>query len=36
MEAYKQSFKKQRMTLMVLDPSSAFFKYLKNSGKGGK
>ncbi len=35
MEAYKQSFK-NKSDVMVLDPSSAFFKYLKNSGKGGK
>jgi membrane protease subunit HflC len=35
MEAYKQSFK-NKSDVMVLDPSSAFFKYLKSSGKGGK
>jgi membrane protease subunit HflC len=35
LEAYKQSFKNKN-DMMVLDPSSAFFKYLKNSGKGGK
>ena len=35
LEAYKQSFKNKN-DVMVLDPSSAFFKYLKNSGKGGK
>jgi membrane protease subunit HflC len=35
LEAYKQSFK-NKSDVMVLDPSSAFFKYLKNSGKGGK
>ncbi|HYR05620.1 MAG TPA: protease modulator HflC [Gallionella sp.] len=35
LEAYRQSFK-NKSDVMVLDPSSAFFKYLKNSGKGGK
>jgi membrane protease subunit HflC len=35
MEAYKQSFK-NKSDVMVLDPSSAFFKYLKGSGKAGK
>jgi len=35
LEAYKQSFK-NKTDVMVLDPSSAFFKYLKNPGKGGK
>src|SRR3989338_209749 len=35
MEAYRQSFK-NKSDVMVLDPSSAFFKYLKSSGKGGK
>ncbi|OGT10671.1 MAG: HflC protein [Gallionellales bacterium RIFCSPHIGHO2_02_FULL_57_16] len=35
LEAYKQSFR-TKSDVMVLDPSSAFFKYLKNSGKGGK
>ena len=35
MEAYKQTFK-NKSDVMVLDPSSAFFKYLKNSSKGGK
>ncbi len=34
LEAYKQSFK-NKSDVMVLDPSSAFFKYLKSSGKGG-
>jgi len=34
LEAYKESFK-NKSDVMVLDPSSAFFKYLKNSGKGG-
>ena len=35
MEAYKQTFK-NKSDVMVLDPSSAFFKYLKSSTKGGK
>lgn len=35
LEAYRQSFK-NKSDVMVLDPSSAFFKYLKSSGKGGK
>jgi membrane protease subunit HflC len=35
LEAYKQSFK-NKGDVMVLDPSSAFFKYLKGSGKSGK
>ena len=35
MEAYKQSFK-SKSDMMVIDPSSAFFKYLKSSSKGGK
>ena len=35
MEAYKQSFK-SKSDVMVVDPSSAFFKYLKSSNKGGK
>lgn len=35
LEAYKQSFK-NKSDVMVMDPSSAFFKYLKSSGKGGK
>ena len=34
-EAYKQSFK-NKSDVMVLDPSSSFFKYLKSSGKSGK
>jgi len=34
LEAYKQSFK-NKSDVMVMDPSSAFFKYLKSSGKGG-
>ena len=35
LEAYKQSFK-NKSDVMVVDPSSAFFKYLKNPGKAGK
>lgn len=35
LEAYKQSFK-NKSDVMVLDPSSSFFKYLKNSGRSGK
>ena len=35
LEAYKQSFKTKN-DVMVVDPSSAFFKYLKSSGKSGK
>jgi modulator of FtsH protease HflC len=35
MEAYKQSFK-NKSDVMVVDPSSAFFKYLKSSNKSGK
>lgn len=35
LEAYKQSFK-NKSDMMVLDPSSAFFKYLKSSGKPGR
>jgi membrane protease subunit HflC len=35
LEDYKQCFK-NKSDVMVLDPSSAFFKYLKSSGKGGK
>jgi membrane protease subunit HflC len=35
LEAYKQSFK-SKSDVMVIDPSSAFFKYLKSPGKGGK
>lgn len=35
MEAYKQSFK-NKSDVMVVDPSSSFFKYLKSSSKGGK
>lgn len=35
LEAYRSSFK-NRSDLLVVDPNSEFFKYLKNSGKGGK
>jgi membrane protease subunit HflC len=35
LEAYKQSFK-NKTDVMVIDPSSTFFKYLKSSGKSGK
>lgn len=35
MEAYRQSFK-NKSDVMVLEPTSDFFKYLKNPGKGGK
>jgi len=35
LEAYKQSFK-DKNDVMVLDPSSAFFKYLKSPSKTGK
>ena len=35
LEAYKQSFK-NKSDVMVLDPSSAFFKYMKNPGRSGK
>ncbi len=35
LEAYKQSFK-NKSDVMVVDPSSAFFKYLKSYGKAGK
>jgi membrane protease subunit HflC len=35
LEAYKQSFK-NKSDVMILDPSSAFFKYLKNPGRSGK
>ena len=35
LEAYKQSFK-DKSDVMVIDPSSAFFKYLKSSGKSGR
>ncbi len=35
LEAYKQSFK-DKNDVMVIDPSSAFFKYLKSPSKSGK
>ncbi|MBL8525060.1 MAG: protease modulator HflC [Betaproteobacteria bacterium] len=35
MEAYRNSFK-NKSDVMVLEPSSDFFKYLKNPNKGGK
>jgi len=35
MDAYKQSFK-NKSDVMVIDPSSSFFKYLKNSSKSSK
>jgi membrane protease subunit HflC len=35
LEAYKQSFK-DKNDVMVLDPSSAFFKYLKSPSRAGK
>ncbi|MDP1996721.1 MAG: protease modulator HflC [Gallionella sp.] len=35
LEAYKQSFK-DKNDVMVMDPSSAFFKYLKSSGKSSQ
>jgi membrane protease subunit HflC len=35
LEAYKQSFK-NKSDMLVLEPSSEFFKYLKNSGRGAK
>ncbi|MDZ4202085.1 MAG: protease modulator HflC [Gallionella sp.] len=34
LEAYKQSFS-NKSDVMVMDPSSAFFKYMKSSGKSG-
>src|SRR5688572_20161947 len=34
-EAYKQSFK-NKSDVLVLDPSSEFFKYLRSGGKAGK
>ena len=33
MEAYRQSLR-NKSDLMVLDPSSDFFKYLKSPGRG--
>jgi membrane protease subunit HflC len=35
LEAYRQSFKNKN-DMLVVDPSSEFFKYLKGSGKSGK
>jgi membrane protease subunit HflC len=35
LEAYRNSFK-NKGDLLVVDPNSEFFKYLKNSGKAGK
>ncbi|MGB9092834.1 MAG: protease modulator HflC [Gallionella sp.] len=35
LEAYKQSFR-NKSDVMVLDPSSAFFKYLKDPARSGK
>jgi membrane protease subunit HflC len=35
LEAYKQSFR-NKSDVMILDPSSAFFKYLKNPDRSGK
>ena len=35
MEAYKQSFK-SKSDVMVIDPSSSFFKYLKSSSRASK
>jgi membrane protease subunit HflC len=35
LEAYKQTFR-DKNDVMVIDPSSAFFKYLKNSGKSAQ
>ncbi len=35
LEAYKQTFR-NKGDVMVLDPSSSFFKYLKSPSKGGK
>lgn len=35
LEAYKQTFK-NKGDMMVLEPGSDFFKYLKNPGRGGK
>ncbi|MFO0215850.1 MAG: protease modulator HflC, partial [Burkholderiales bacterium] len=33
MEAYKESFR-NKSDVMVLDPSSDFFKYIRNPGRG--
>jgi membrane protease subunit HflC len=35
LEAYKQSFR-HKSDMMIIDPSSEFFKYLKNAGRGAK
>ncbi len=35
LEAYRQSFK-GKSDVLVLDPNSEFFRYFRNSGKGGK
>lgn len=35
LEAYQKSFR-NKSDVMVIDPSSDFFKYLKGSGRGGK
>ncbi len=35
LEAYRNSFK-NKTDVLVVEPNSEFFKYLKNSGKGGK
>ncbi|MBA3904505.1 MAG: protease modulator HflC [Rhodocyclaceae bacterium] len=35
LEAYRQSFR-NKSDVLVVDPSSDFFKYLKGAGKGGK
>ncbi len=35
LEAYKQSFRSKN-DVMIVDPSSDFFRYLKGAGKGGK
>jgi len=34
-EAYKQSFKSKN-DVLVLEPNSEFFKYLRSGGKAGK
>jgi membrane protease subunit HflC len=33
MEAYRESFR-NKSDVMVLDPSSDFFKYMRNPGRG--
>jgi membrane protease subunit HflC len=35
LEAYRQSFK-SKSDVLVVEPNSEFFKYLKSAGKGGK